>query len=87
MRRYRPTNGPSRLPPGPPVLDGPPKISATDIVVADTIANWTASDDTVALQIIMINGVSTDAADLGYWPPLDIPASQPPVFGAWSRPD
>jgi predicted TIM-barrel fold metal-dependent hydrolase len=40
-------------------------VDPTDPAVADTIADWAATDGTVAVRIMMTRGVSTDAADPG----------------------
>jgi len=40
-------------------------VDPTDPAVADTIADWAATDGTVAIRIMMTRGVSTDAADPG----------------------
>jgi L-fuconolactonase len=40
-------------------------VDSTDPAVADTIADWAATDGTVAVRIMMTRGVSTDAADPG----------------------
>jgi len=40
-------------------------VDPTDPAVADTIADWAATDGSVAIRIMMTRGVSTDAADPG----------------------
>src|SRR6202521_5596676 len=40
-------------------------VDPTDPAVADTIADWAATDGTVAIRIMMTQNVSTDAADPG----------------------
>ena len=40
-------------------------VDPTDPAVADTIADWAATDGTVAVRIMMTRGVSTDPADPG----------------------
>jgi L-fuconolactonase len=40
-------------------------VDPTDPAVADTIADWAATEGTVAIRIMMTRGVSTDAADPG----------------------
>ena len=40
-------------------------VDPTDPGVADTIADWAATDGTVGIRIMMRDGVSTDAADPG----------------------
>jgi predicted TIM-barrel fold metal-dependent hydrolase len=40
-------------------------VDPTDPAVADTVADWAATDGTVAVRIMMTRGVSTDAADPG----------------------
>jgi L-fuconolactonase len=40
-------------------------VDPTDPAVADAIADWAATDGTVAVRIMMTRGVSTDAADPG----------------------
>jgi L-fuconolactonase len=40
-------------------------VDPTDPAVADTITDWVATDDAVAIRIMMTQGVSTDAADPG----------------------
>jgi len=40
-------------------------VDPTDPAVADTIADWAATDGAVAVRIMMTRGVSTDAADPG----------------------
>jgi len=40
-------------------------VNPTDPGVADTIADWAATDGTVGIRIMMREGVSTDAADAG----------------------
>jgi L-fuconolactonase len=40
-------------------------VDPTDPGVADTIADWAATNGTVAIRIMMTRGVSTDAADPG----------------------
>jgi predicted TIM-barrel fold metal-dependent hydrolase len=40
-------------------------VDPTDPAVADIIADWAATDGTVAIRIMMARGVSTDPADLG----------------------
>ena len=40
-------------------------VDPTDPGVADTIADWAATDGAVAIRIMMTRGVSTDAADPG----------------------
>jgi L-fuconolactonase len=40
-------------------------VDPTDPAVADTIADWAATDGTVAVRIMMTRGVSSDAADPG----------------------
>jgi L-fuconolactonase len=40
-------------------------VDPSDLVVADTIAEWAATDGAVAVRIMMTHGVSTDAADPG----------------------
>jgi L-fuconolactonase len=40
-------------------------VDPTDPAVGDTIADWAATDGTVAVRIMMTRGVSTDAADPG----------------------
>ena len=40
-------------------------VDPTDPAVADAIADWAATDGTVAIRIMMTRGVSTDAADPG----------------------
>jgi predicted TIM-barrel fold metal-dependent hydrolase len=40
-------------------------VDPADPAVADTIADWAATDGTVAVRIMMTRGVSTDAADPG----------------------
>ncbi len=67
-------------------------VDSADPGVADTIADWAATEGAVAIRIMMRGGVSTDAADLastGFWPsPRDTPCrSTSCVRGAWSRPD
>ncbi len=66
-------------------------VDPTDPAVADTIADWAATDGTVAIRIIMTSGVSTDVADLGINRVLAAAARHSlPVnllcWGAWSRP-
>jgi L-fuconolactonase len=67
-------------------------VAPTDAAVADTIADWAATEGAVAVRIMMTRGVSIDAADPGIdrvlAPPLDTRSqSTSCVGGASNRSD
>src|SRR5258708_12484086 len=49
-------------------------VDPNDPKVADTIAQWADTEGTVAIRIMMTQGVPTDAADPGIGPALPAPA-------------